>query len=79
MNGELAKKKAIVKAKSFSNPENRDWLEVGRALMYGEPSNEVAVFVLEGTPPMGFILAYGTNVNRLDGNGKVLKRFYTYE
>ena len=71
---------AIERAMACKNDEKRDWLYAGRADSYGERSNRAECWVLEGSPPRGFIIAtaYGL-VIRMDDKGKVLRRFYEHQ
>lgn len=68
----------------YENPDGRRWLYAGCADSYNEESNRVSFWVLEGTPPRGFIIiwhgdfphTYVTHAARLDRCGKLLMVFH---
>jgi hypothetical protein len=57
-------------AKEVDNPDKRRWLLIGQANMYGNPDSFVKVYVLEGTPPRGYIIETYEQVARV-AEGKV--------
>jgi hypothetical protein len=52
-------------AKTFGNPERRRWIRIGRVNMYRNPDHSVEAYVLEGTPPRGYIIACYSDVLRI--------------
>lgn len=62
----MNKQQALQQAKALWNPEGRAWLHAGSADSYGTRSNRAEFWVLEGSPPRGFIIACYGAVVRLD-------------
>ena len=68
--GKLATEEAIQRAKqkveeSYDAPKSpeRNWLEASPPDSYGSPRYRVTIFVREGSPPKGFVIAdYGHGV-----------------
>lgn len=70
----------LERAKTFRNTENRKWKKSSTVVMYKD-SAPVTLYVLEGTPPRGFIVAIENSVgyssfHRLDNDLKRLKTFH---
>lgn len=63
----------IDQAKQYQNSEGRPWLEARVPVPYGDEWNKVQVFILEGSPVRGFLIAYSDIVIRLDRAGRRLK------
>jgi hypothetical protein len=65
----------LKQAKEFRNDEKRRWIRAGYADSYGEEQNRVIFWVLEGSPPRGFIIQKPGICVRLDASCRVIKRF----
>ena len=77
LNHTVTKAKVLEQALAYQNPEGRKWIRIGRADSYQSSSNAVEAWLLEGSPPRGFVLFWinhGIAV-RLDDWGKRLKTF----
>ena len=77
----LTEVEKLIECMKYSNFENRKWLYFGDVNAYQNSSDKEYAFALEGTPIRGYIIfkrIYGTII-RLDGHGKRLKAFYTYQ
>ena len=73
---------AHVTASLLREERGRKWLKAQSVDSYGDPSNGVEFYVLQGSPPRGFVIAWrtfpGTGYGRavaLDGRGNRLKEF----
>lgn len=78
----LVPAQACVLAMLLPEDRGRRWLKVPAVNSYGEPSNGVEFFVLEGSPPRGFVIAWralqGGGYARaaaLDSRGNRLEEF----
>jgi len=70
-------RRCIRKAKELNNTEKRRWLGPVKLDSYGSESNRAQFYVLEGSPPRGYIIANALGVVvRYGGTGELLKRFY---
>jgi hypothetical protein len=67
----------LLKAMKFSNRDNRPWLKMGYADSYGNESNRVEAWLLEGSPAVGFILHWVNykRAVRLDSHGGIITQF----
>ena len=75
--GLYAKAGALERAMARDNPEGRPWLCAGHVDSYGDESNRVEFWALEGSPCCGFIIfrvGDGT-AWRYDGYGKRIATF----
>ena len=72
--------RCLLAAKRFDNPENRRWLRYEPVDSYGEESNRAEFFILEGSPPRGFIITSSNqSVYRYDGQGKRIKTWSVHD
>ena len=62
----------IEKLKCCENPEQREWLYAGHADSYNTEVNRAGLYILEGSPPRGFIIYTNDFAVRLDDRGKTI-------
>lgn len=68
--------KMLRKAMAHQNGDGRRWLLAGSADSYGGAHNRATLWVLQGSPPRGFIVSTPGKAVRLDMDGKRLRKFF---
>ena len=77
----MASAKSILEqAKTKDNPGNRPWIKAAYSDPYGKSKDRVEFWVLEGSPPRGFIIAWSDGdvvrrAARLDRTGQLIQVF----
>ena len=68
----------LERAKRCGKTEGREWLYAGSCDSYGTDANRVSFYVLQGSPPRGFIIHWHHDHKavRLDSVGRRIRTFY---
>jgi hypothetical protein len=72
------KDRVVAMAMNFRDDadKTRNWLPLGHADSYGSEDNRVEAWVLEGSPPHGWLLYQAGDAFRLNSEGVLIAEFY---